>query len=63
MANCDGLVASGTVSYLNGRTLQQQLRSVSPGQITGKIHSPGTNSQSGCGGNSDYTVTYYIQRG
>lgn len=63
LANCDGLVASGTVSYLNGRTLQQQLRSVSPGQITGKIHSPGTDSQSGCGGNSDYTVTYYVQRG
>jgi hypothetical protein len=62
--NGDGLVASRTVSYLNGATLQQQqLRGVSPGKITGKIHSPGTNSQSRCGGNSGYTVTYYIRRG
>ncbi len=62
-ADCDGTVASGTVSYRNGRMLQQQVRSAANQQISGKIHSPGTDSAAGCGGNSDYTVTYYITSG
>ncbi|WP_159009667.1 hypothetical protein [Bradyrhizobium sp. S69] len=59
-ANCDGPVASGTLTYLNGRALQQQMRATTHHHLTGAINSPGTDSPSGCGGNSNYTVTWTI---
>jgi hypothetical protein len=59
-ANCDGMVASGTISFKNGRALQQQVRNAAAHKLVGSIHSPGTDSNAGCGGNSDYTVKYEV---
>ncbi len=59
-ANCDGTVATGSVFFTNGRILQQQVRNAPKHNLLGSIHSPGTDSPSGCGSNSDYTVRYSV---
>ena len=56
-ANCDGLVVLDQIS----RTGAQLLTKTKVGWSEAR-HYPGTDSSTGCGGNSDYTVDFNIYR-
>ncbi len=59
-ADCDGVVAVGSFAY-TARELAAMV--AAPGQVSVTTQdNPGTDSAVGCGGNSDYTVDYWVQR-
>jgi hypothetical protein len=59
-ADCDGVVASETIAYQKGRDIWAQLQNSGQTKISGVTQHPGTDSPSGCGANSNYTVYWSI---
>jgi hypothetical protein len=59
LANCDGLVAV-ELRALMGRDLYL-LTGNGTQPVTVTVQHPGTDSETGCGGNSDYEVTWTIR--
>jgi hypothetical protein len=57
-ADCDGVVAADQIAFV-GTNLKQLTAS---GRHRETRHYPGTDSAVGCGSNSDYKVTWTIQR-
>ncbi len=57
-ADCDGMVAAGAHSF----TAAQLLQMTHNKSWTVTEGNPGTDSPAGCGDNSIYDVTYYIER-
>jgi hypothetical protein len=57
-ANCDGPVAAGVHVFTGA-----ELTSMTTGgkAVTQTDHNPGTDSPHGCGGNSNYFVTWSIR--
>jgi hypothetical protein len=58
-ANCDGPVAAEQVTL----TLNQLMQDTANGPFTKETKHPGTDSATGCGGNSMYFVTWHVARG
>lgn len=59
VADCDGVVAADNVSYTGVQLEKLTERRSSYFQ---QRHYPGTDSPTGCGSNSDYSVTWQIKR-
>lgn len=58
-ANCDGTVAAEQVTLL----YQNLLADTANGAYKHETQNPGTDSATGCGGNSMYYVTWIVSRG
>ena len=58
-ANCDGAVAAEQVTLTHDQLMQE----TASGPMTKETKHPGTDSPTGCGGNSMYYVTWHIERG
>ena len=56
-ANCDGPVAAEQDTF----TYNDLVAKTAHGSFTHSTHHPGTDSATGCGGNSDYTVNWHMQ--
>ena len=59
-ANCDGIVAADKIAH--NRATLDTWTSTNNGVYTQEIYYPGTDSEDGCGSNSEYFVTWTIVR-
>ncbi|MBV9672633.1 MAG: hypothetical protein JO076_07380 [Verrucomicrobia bacterium] len=59
--DCDGFVAADAIGRTKGQW-DVLINSAGGGTFRKSLRYPGSNSPSGCGGNSDYTVTWSVTR-
>jgi len=59
--DCDGFVAVGTQANTRG-CWDSLIKARGGGALSRSIRYPGDNSPAGCGGNSDYTVSWSVAR-
>ncbi len=59
-ANCDGVVAAEPIGYQKGRDIESLFASTGTQKYNGRTRHLGSDSATGCGRNSDYTVAWSI---
>lgn len=60
--DCDGVVATGIKGFQKGQDLETILRDIPTHKLEANTLHPGTDSNTGCGANSSYTVYWSFSR-